>query len=108
VKPLPTSFTYDQFGFRQLARKGDVALFEKSRPTHSRPAYEVVIVQKHPAETIRGREYPAREAMPRSEDWGLSGWTYVDLKSAQTRFRKLVAAQARAGFTPTPFPAGAS
>ena len=78
MKPLPTEFTYDGFDFRQLAREGDVALFEKRKPNHSRPGYEVVIVQRHPAQTIHGRDYPERESLPPSESWGMvlpENWT---------------------------------
>lgn len=108
MKTLPFQFTYDQFRFCQLAPQGDVALFEKSKPAHSRRSYEVVIVQQHPAQTIHGRDYPERESMPRSEDWGASGWTCMDPKSAQAKFARLVGAHAKATFTPAPFPAGAS
>jgi len=108
MKALPTEFDYDGFHFRQLAREGDVALFEKRKPTHSRASYEVAIVQQHPAETIHGREYPDRESMPPSETWGALGWTPSDLESAKTKFGSLVQSRRNAHFTRTPFPAGAS
>jgi hypothetical protein len=106
MKPLAHEFTYDQFRFRLLARTDDVALFEKSGADQSRPGYEVVLVQHHPACTIHGRPYPERESLPPSESWGIRGWTYWDLASAQTRFRHLVASS-KALPTPTPFPLGA-
>ena len=108
MQTLPTEFTFDQFQFRQLARAGDVALFEKSKPHHSRPCYEVVVVQHHPAQTIHGRQYPEREAMPPSESWGTLGWSPADLLAAQRKFQFLVTTRAKRQTNPTPFPAGAS
>jgi hypothetical protein len=108
MQPLPTAFTYHGFRFRQLAREGDVALFEKRKPAHSRPGYEVVIVKLHPAQTIHGRAYVERESMPRSESWGTLGWSFTDLESAQTKFRLLVNSVRNADSAPTPFPAGTS
>ena len=108
MKTLPSNFTRDGFLFRQLAREGDVALFEKSKPGHSRPGYEVVIVQRHPPQTIHGRDYPERESMPASESWGVLGWSYSDLNPAKTKFDALVTSRANAPFALTPFPNGAS
>jgi len=108
MKPLADNFTHDGFVFSQLAREGDVALFEKSKPGHSRLGYEVVIVQRHPAQTIHGRGYPEREAMPPSESWGVLGWSYSDLDSAQTKLRQLASDRAKGHSLPTPFPNGAS
>lgn len=108
MKPLDSQFTHDGFVFRQLARGGDVALFEKSKPGHSRPGYEVVIVQRHPAQTIHGRAYPERESMPPSESWGVLGWSLMDLDSAKTKFRELASDRTKGHSLPTPIPAGAS
>lgn len=107
VKPLPHAFNFDGFAFRLIQRAGDVALFEKRKPSHSRESFEVVIVQQHPAEKICGREYPAREAMPPSEAWGTSGWTYTELEDARRKFRALVESRQEATFQPAATPAGA-
>ena len=106
--PLKTQFTYDGFFFRQIKRDGDLVLLEKRKANHTRPSFEVVVVQHHPAQVVSGREYPAREAMPRSEAWGTLGWSYVDLDSATARFRQLVAAREKLSSALTPFPASAS
>jgi hypothetical protein len=94
MKPLAETFTHDGFQFCQLAREGDVALFEKSKSGHFRPSYEVVIVQHHPAQTIHGRQYPERESMPPTESWGDLGWSLTDLDSAKMKFRQLAADRA--------------
>ena len=88
MTPLPDQFRNDGFDFRLLKRAGTVALLAKVRPNGT-PSYEVVVIQHRPAEVICGREYPAREAMPKSKDWGTSGWTYADREAADTRFNKL-------------------
>jgi len=107
VNLLPHTFTLDGFAFRLIQRTGDVALFEKRKPAHSRESFEVVIIQKHPAETICGREYPARESMPPSEAWGTSGWTHTELEDAKRKFRALVESRQEATFQPAATPAGA-
>ena len=91
MKPIDTHFKYDGFTFRLVQRERDVALFEKSKPTHRDPTYEVVMLQQHAEHTFPGgKYYPAREAMPPSEAWGAAGWSYSDLASAKARFNKTV------------------
>jgi hypothetical protein len=108
MTPLQSTFRSDSFDFRQVQRVGDMALFEKCKPTHTNSSFEVVIVQKHPAKTFpNGKYYAARESMPRSEDWGVRGWTYANLESAQTKFNQLVMNAVKAVSDPTPFPGGA-
>lgn len=89
MKALPSAFTLDGFAFRQIARRGDVALFAKRKPRHCRDTFEVVIVQRHAAKNIMGRDYPERESMPPSESWGVAGWSHADLESARRKFHEL-------------------
>jgi hypothetical protein len=85
--PLPERFRRGGCNWRLLKRTGDVALLEQSKPNWSRPAYAVVLVQKHKAKTWPdGRVIEAREAMPPDEAWGDAGWTYSDLPSAGVKF----------------------
>jgi hypothetical protein len=97
VIPLPETFRSDQFDFRVLNREGDVALLAKSKPGGT-TSYEVVVIQHRPAEVICGQPYPAREAMPRSEDWGVAGWSYRDRERADARFYRLVNSREDAQF----------
>ncbi len=108
MKILDLDFTYDQFQFRQLARENDVVLLEKSKLHFSQKTYEVIIIQRHPAQEIHGRSYPERESMPSSEAWGVSGWSLTALQAAQTKFRQVVKSRPNDLSSPTPFPAGAS
>lgn len=87
-RPLEQSFREDGFSFQLVARQGDVALFAKTQPKHTVPGYEVVIVQKHKATYWPdGRVSPAREAMPRSEEWGTKAWTPGNWRSALHMFK---------------------
>lgn len=52
-------------------------------------SYEVVIIQYRLAETIRGKYYPAREVMPRAEQWGKYGFTPFNLELAEIKFDQL-------------------
>ena len=90
-QPLEESFNYDKFHFQLIARQGDVALFAKTKPTHTIPGYEVVIVQKHEAHTFpSGKSYPPREAMPANEDWGKKAWTPGTWRLAIPFFKSVV------------------
>ena len=89
--PLADKFRRGGCDWRLLKRAGDVALLEQSKPNWSKPAYAVVIVQKHRAKTWPdGRVSEAREAMPPDEAWGTLGWTYSDLPPAEVKFEALV------------------
>jgi hypothetical protein len=106
-KTLPQTFTYDGFTFRLVRRHDQVAVFAKTKPTHHRETYEVIIVLRHPAETICGRNYQARESMPPSEAWGTSGWTYTELAKANAKFDVLVEGRWDGHSQPAATPAGA-
>jgi hypothetical protein len=96
-RPLPESFRAKGWDFRQIDRIGDVALFEKTHTEVACPSYEVVIVQRHGARVIAGREIPAAEAMPSTEMWGRAGWTLTTENTAREKFTALVAARAGGG-----------
>ena len=89
--PLTDKFRRGGCDWRLLKRPGDVALLEQSKPNWSKPAYAVVIVQRHKAKTWPdARVIEAREAMPPDEAWGELGWTYSDLWPADNRFNVVV------------------
>jgi hypothetical protein len=90
VKSIELSFRSDSFDFELIKRRGRIALFSKTKSTHRDPCYEVVILQIHEAERILGYQLPKREAMPPSESWGNSGWSYSNLEAAMKRFDSLV------------------
>lgn len=86
-----TQFKSDGFWFDQLERERQIALFEKTKGRAV--TYEVVKIQKRKAWRAFGRDFPASEAMPPSERWGIDGWTYADFPSAMTRFQDQVRLQ---------------
>ncbi len=107
LRAIPADFTHGGFEFHLHKRTGSVALFEKRKPTQSQFSFELILVQQHPAETICGRAYPAREAMPPSESWGTCGWTYAELRDAESAFRALVESRQEAPLQPADTPWGA-
>lgn len=89
TKRLPPEFRSGDFTFRQLKREGAIVLFEKSKPSHSRKTFEIVVIQEHPERILFGKSYSPKEALPRSESWGQLGWTFTDLSGAESRFALL-------------------
>ena len=87
---LPTTFRSDGFDFQILNREEKVALLAKEKPGWGFHLYEVVRIQVWPAEWIKGRFTPEREAMPRSEQWGVRGWSFADMDDARGKFYDLV------------------
>lgn len=89
-RPLKTAFRSKGFDYRQIERKGDVALFAQTKPGLLHTWYEVVVVQRHDEYEIGGAKVEAAETMPSTSQWGRLGWTYRDEKSAKVRFDELV------------------
>jgi hypothetical protein len=89
--PLPESFKHGGFNFTLLNRDGRVALFAKSKPGMS-VRYEVVLVESRPAELVGGKDYPPREAMPKTSSWGRLGWSYGrnEKDRAEMKFLELI------------------
>ena len=90
--PLAFPFERDEFRHELLERDGDICLVRRLnlriKPTPS-VHWEVVILQRRPAETIRGYSYPARELYPGNEEWGEHGWTFLDLAQARAKMAEL-------------------
>ena len=92
---LPTTFRSDGFDFQILSREGEVALLAKKKPKWEFEVYEVVRIQVWPDEWIKGHFTPEREAIPRSEQWGVYGWSFADLDDARRKFYELVSVKQR-------------
>jgi hypothetical protein len=93
LEALPISFDFKGFHYRQIARKGLVAIYSQSWKGLKNPsvAYEVVKIQEHPQTEMFGRLVPAHESMPGSEKWGSQGWTFTTEGKARAKFRELTA-----------------
>ena len=97
MTPLPEKFRQrggSGFDFVILQRDGDVVLVSKSKPMEScngtLTVFEVAIVQKLPAYEIAGNRIEAHEAMPGNEQWGVSGWSFLNKGSAIKQFNNLI------------------
>jgi hypothetical protein len=93
LEALPISFDFKGFHYRQIARKGLVAIYSQTWKGLKNPsvAYEVVKIQEHPETEMFGRLVPAHESMPGSEKWGSQGWTFTTEEKARAKFRELTA-----------------
>jgi hypothetical protein len=88
--PIDTLFEKDGFLFELIKRQGRIALFEKSKPTHTRSTFEVVKLEQRKEHTWpNGKTTPAHESMPASETWGVYGFSYIDRESANKKFLQL-------------------
>jgi len=92
---LPIRFTYNGFNFKQIDRIDNIAIYEQSKPAIDAPIYEVVKIKKKTygkLSPLAGQQY---SAYPTSSEWGLYGWSYINLAKAQEKFSELVEKQDR-------------
>jgi hypothetical protein len=104
IPAIEKKFNYRHFLYKQVLREKNIAIYEqwlKSQFVASRMktdppegdifiGYEVVKIKKRRAEIMFGKEIPAREAYPGSEQWGIHGWTCKDWQSAKNKFAELL------------------
>lgn len=89
--PLPKMFKRDGFDFELVHRNDGVAMLRKTKRGETRTieSWEVVKLDRVKAKTFpNGISTPAHEAMPSSESWGQSGWTFTNQEEA---FKKFIA-----------------
>ena len=87
-EPLARKFRAGGFDYNQIARERHFAIYEQRWQDGGNVCYEVVRIQRCEAQTLFGRQYPAREVYPSSEHWGQQGWTVLTKDAA---FDKLAA-----------------
>jgi|SRR5262249_22038485 len=89
-KPLATRFRRSGFDFRQIAREGDVAIYEKTWLSCAEPSrhYEVVRIRRRDGFQIGGRFVEPAEVYPPSDLWGFYGFTLTDKNKAWAKFLK--------------------
>jgi hypothetical protein len=87
-RTLPTRFRRNSFEYRQLARKGDIALYEQvwSGCAEPSPSYEVIRIRRREGFRISGRFVEPAEIYPPSELWGANGFTFADTNKAWDKF----------------------
>jgi len=91
MKKLEKKFSKKGFTYTQVKRVGMKAIYSQVKDDieTSTERYEVVVIKSHDGYEIAGNKIPPGEVYPSSTQWGVAGWTYLDLKSAENKFLKL-------------------
>jgi len=90
-KPLPTQFRHDGFDYRQVSRRRESAIYEQrwsGCPKRS-VCYEVIRIRRRAGFQINGRFVDPAEVYPKSEAWGVDGFTLTDKNAAFAKLRDL-------------------
>ena len=90
-RTLPTQLRRDGFTYRQIAREGDAAIYEQTWNECSEPhvCFEVIRIRRREAVEVAGKFIEAAEVYPKSEAWGVDGFTYTDKNEAFRKLRQL-------------------
>jgi hypothetical protein len=90
-KPLPKEFRSDGFTYRQIVREGSAVLYEQSWSGRSNPSvcYEVIRIQRRDGFRIREKFVEPYEAYPKSETWGVHGYTLTDKDAAFAKLQEV-------------------
>lgn len=92
MKKLEKIFSKKGFKYTQIERKGNVAIYKQEclKVKNPKANYEVVQIKSHNGYEIGGSKIAPAEVYPGTTQWGLLGWTHLDLPSAEKRFKKLI------------------
>jgi hypothetical protein len=90
-EPVATFFKAGGFSYRQIAREGDLAIYEQKWRNSENVCYEVVRIRRHDGFEIGGRRIPPAEFYPGSQAWGVDGFTLTDKDAAFDKLRQLAA-----------------
>jgi hypothetical protein len=87
---LPSQFRRDGFTYRQIAREGDVALYEQcwTGSPDAAVCFEIIRVRRREGFQIGGRIVEPAEVYPNSEAFGVDGFTVTDRNKAWDKFLK--------------------
>lgn len=95
-KPLETEFNKSGFRFRLIRRENDVAIYHKvalkgvHHPADFDSGFETVRIGRHDGYEIAGVRVEPAETLPGNEQWGVKGWSYPTLFSAESKFEELL------------------
>jgi hypothetical protein len=89
MKTLPTQFIKSGFRFEQVKRIGNHAIYRKQHKFETVQTFEVIRIKSHNGYEIAGNHIEAAECYPSNEEWGVGGWTYLNLEKAEERFNSL-------------------
>lgn len=76
IEPLPIAFKARERIYRQLARKGIVALYEVRNFRHILIGFELIIIRYQRARNCNTWRYPERESYPTDEQFGRFAWSF--------------------------------
>lgn len=87
-KPLKEKFYSKGFNFVQVKRDANKAIYKKfaSKKNYS---YEVIKINRHNGYTLQGTYIEPAETYPGDNQWGMQGFTYKDLESAENHYNRL-------------------
>jgi hypothetical protein len=90
-RPLPKQFNRDSFTYRRIARKRQAAIYEQTCNECSEPhvCFEVIRIRRREAVEVAGKYIEAAEVYPKSEAWGVDGWTVRDRNTAFKKLREI-------------------
>jgi hypothetical protein len=91
MKILEKKFTNKNFSYKQILREGNLAIYEQTLidSDAKNKRYEVIIIKSHDGYEIAGNVLPPGEMYPSANQWGKLGWTCMDIKDAEKRFKKV-------------------
>jgi len=89
-RPLPTEFRSGGFCYRQIARERNAAIYEQIfEGKEDSAAFEVIRIRQRDGFHIDGRFVEPAEIYPRSESWGVDGFTLTDKDAAFAKLREI-------------------
>ena len=90
-KPLPKQFLRDGYSYRQIARQGDAAIYGPTWNGCRNPSvsYEVIRIRRRNGFQIGGRFVEPAEVYPRSELWGVDGFTFTNRNEAFAKLSEI-------------------
>jgi hypothetical protein len=88
---LPKEFQRGGFQYRQITRRGHVAIYGQDWIGCTEPdrSYEVVRIRRREGFQIGNRFVDAAEIYPNSEGWGVDGFTFPDRNKAWDKFLEM-------------------
>ena len=90
-RPLPKQFRRGGFAYRQIAREKDAAIYEQRWTGCAEPSvcYEVIRIRRREGFEVAGRFVGPAEVYPKSEAWGVDGFTLSDKDAAFAKLREV-------------------
>jgi hypothetical protein len=93
---LPTRFRRYGFDYCQIAREGDVAIYEQTWGGCAEPSvcYEVIRIKRRAGFVVDGRFVRPAEVYASSKLWGADGFTLTKKDAAFRKFRAVAGRKA--------------